>query len=315
MESRPDDRNGRRHRIAVRSGRRGVSIRTRRSFVTSVSAKATTPADAVTRAMRSPLPINDLPLKVATWIYKQPATGKVRVVVAAEVERLANQPLEYTVGMAVVNKQGRGLAPPVALKQLLPKPGDEGTAVFTGMLAVDPAYTAWSCRWPTVKGRVGSVSRPVTAFQLDGPGLAIGDLLIGSFEGDKTALEPSIEPAVTGALAALIEAYSPSLQAGAGGAAPFGLEGTLDILSSEDGAPLATIPMRVGPGSSPEIANVSAQFNAMSLPPGRYLARSSLRHNGTPQGHMLRPFRIVRPPRPSAPRRRPAWSRKTSRWC
>ena len=93
-----------------------MTIRSRRSFLTSISAKATTPADAVTRAIRSPLPINDLPLKVATWIYKQPGANKVRVIVGAEVERLAGQPLDYTVGMAIVNKQGRGLAPPVELK-------------------------------------------------------------------------------------------------------------------------------------------------------------------------------------------------------
>ena len=118
-------------------------------------------------------------------------------------------------------------------------------------------------------------------------------MLIGTFDGAQTALEPSIEPAVSNAAAVLMEAYSAGLQSAAGGTAPFGLEGTLDILSTEEGAPLATIPMRVGPGSSPEIANVSAQFNTLSLPPGRYLARGSIRHNGKPQGHMLRPFRIL----------------------
>ena len=115
----PEDRNGRRHRIGVKSLRRGVTIRSRRSFLTSMSAKATTPADAVSRAIRSPLPINDLPLKVSTWIYKQPGGNKVRVLIAAEVERLAGQSLDYTVGMAIVNKQGRGYAPPIELKQLI----------------------------------------------------------------------------------------------------------------------------------------------------------------------------------------------------
>ena len=74
VESRPDDRNGRRHRMSVKSRRRGVTIRSRRRFLTIVSAKATTPADAVNRAIRSLLPINDLPLKVATWTYKEPGT-------------------------------------------------------------------------------------------------------------------------------------------------------------------------------------------------------------------------------------------------
>ncbi|HYE89176.1 MAG TPA: VWA domain-containing protein, partial [Vicinamibacterales bacterium] len=138
VESRPDDRNGRRHRIGVRSARRGVSIRTRRSFVTAISARATSPADAVTRAIKSPLPVNDLPLKVSTWTYKEPGGSKVRVLIAAEVERLANQPLEYTVGMAIVNRQGRGVASPVELKKLSEKPGEAGTAVFAGMLSVEP---------------------------------------------------------------------------------------------------------------------------------------------------------------------------------
>ena len=212
VESRPEDRNGRRHRIGVKSARRGVSIRSRRSFVTSMSAKATTPADAVTRAIKSPLPINDLPLKVACWIYKQPGSNKVRVLVAAEVERLSGQPLDYTVGMAVVNKQGRGFAAPIDVKQLTTKPGDEGTAVFSGMLAVDPGEYRLIVSMADSEGRVGSVSRLVTAFQMDGAGLAIGDLLVGSFDGGLNAkLEPSIEPSVSGAMAAMMEAYSPSL--------------------------------------------------------------------------------------------------------
>ena len=101
----------------MKTTRRGVTIRSRRSFLTSMSAKATTPVDAVTRAIRSPLPINDLPLKISTWTYKEPGSGKVRVLVAAEVERLAGQSLDYTVGMAIVNKQGRGVAPPIGVEE------------------------------------------------------------------------------------------------------------------------------------------------------------------------------------------------------
>ena len=138
VESRPDDRNGRRHRIGVKTTRRGVTIRSRRSFVTAMSAKATTPVDAVSRAIRSPLPINDLPLKISTWTYKDPGSAKVRVLVAAEAERLLDQPLDYTVGMAIVNRQGRGVAPPAELKKLVEKSGDPGTAVFSGILVVDP---------------------------------------------------------------------------------------------------------------------------------------------------------------------------------
>jgi hypothetical protein len=286
VEARADDRNGKRHRLGIKTSRKGVSIRSRRSFVTSMSAKATSPADAVTRALKSPLPINDLPLKIATWTYKEPGGGKIRVLVAAEVERLVDQPLEYTVGMAVVNKQGRGVAPPVTTTTLKPKAGNEGTAVYSGMMQVDPGEYRVILSMADSEGRVGSVSRMVTAYQLDGPGVSLGDLIIGGSDGtNNVRLEPSLEPAVSGPLAALMEAYS--------SAGLDGIDATLDILADENSAPLASSPMRVAPGPSPEIANASVQFDTTALPPGRYLARGTIRQGGKTQGHLLRPFRIV----------------------
>ena len=285
VESKPDDRNGRRHRLTVKSTRRGVTIRSRRTFLTTVSAKATSPADAVARAIRSPLPINDLPLKLSTWTYKEPGSNKVRVLIAAEVERLAGQSLEYTTGMAFVNRQGRGIAPATALKTLTEKAGEPGTAVFSGMLSVDPGEYRLILSMADSEGRVGSVSRAVTAWQMNAQSVTMGDLLLGGISAAKTALEPAIEPTIaSGQMAALMEAYGSQLA---------GLDATLEILVNEDSQPLATMPMRIGAGSSPEIATMSAQFTTTALPPGRYLARGTIRQGGKPQGHLLRPFRIV----------------------
>lgn len=288
VEARPDDRNGRRHRIAVKSSRRGVTVRSRRSFLTSVSAKATTPADAVTRALKSLLPINDLPLKVATWTYKEPGTAKVRLLIAAEVERLSGQPLDYTAGLVLVNKAGRGLAPPVATRTLTEKAGDPGTAVFANMLSVEPGEYRLILSMADSEGRVGSVSRLVTAWQMDGPTLAMGDLIVGGrAPGDKAGLAPSIEPTIdSGQLLALVEMYGPPAQQA-------GLDATLEILVNEDAAPLATTPMRLAAGPSPEVLAGNAQVSTTALPPGRYLARSTVRQGGKAMGHMIRPFRIV----------------------
>ena len=295
VESRPDDRNGRRHRLTVKSTRRGVSVRSRRTFLTTLSAKATSPADAVSRAIRSPLPINDLPLKLSTWTYKEPGTNKVRVLIAAEVERLAGQSLEYTTGMALVNRQGRGIAPATALKTLTEKAGDPGTAVFSGMLSVDPGEYRLILSMADSEGRVGSVSRAVTAWQMNAQSVTMGDLLLGGVSAAKKALEPAIEPTIaSGQMAALMEAYAPpSLLQSFGEPGSVNLEATLEILVNEDSQPLATIPMRLGAGASPEIATMSAQFSTTALPPGRYLARGTVRQGGKPQGHLLRPFRIV----------------------
>ena len=288
VESRPDDRNGRRHRISVKTGRRGVTIRSRRSFLTSVSGKATTPVDAVTRALKSLLPINDLPLRMAAWTYKEPGTARVRVLIAAEVERLAGQPLDYTAGMVMVNKQGRGFAPAVAPRTLSEKAGDPGTAVFAAAMTVDAGEYRLILSMADSEGRVGSVSRLVTAWQMDGPALALGDLIVGDAKpAEKNALGPAIEPALSGGqMAALVEMYGSPAQLA-------GVEATLEILSNEDAPPLATIPMRISPGPSPEILAGSAQFITTALPPGRYLARSTVRQGGKAQGHMIRPFRIL----------------------
>jgi VWFA-related protein len=286
VESRPDDRNGRRHRLTVKTARRGVTIRSRRTFLTTVSAKATTPEDAVNRAIRSPLPINDLPMKVSTWTYKEPGTNKVRVLIAAEVERLVDQPLDYTTGMAFVNRDGRGVGPATTMKRLVEKPGDPGTAIFTAMMTIDPGQYRLILSMADSEGRVGSVSRAVTAWQMDATALTLGDLLVSGINvANKDGLEPAIEPAIaTGHMAAMMEAYGSQLA---------GLEGTLEILADDDSPPLATAPMRIGTGSSPEIATLSAQFSTTALPPGRYLARGTIRQGGKPHGHLVRPFRIV----------------------
>src|SRR5687767_3611837 len=286
VESRPDDRDGRRHRLTVKSTRRGISIRSRRTFLTAVSAKATTPTDAVNRAIRSPLPINDLPMKISTWTYKEPGSSKVRVLIAAEIERLAGQSLEYTTGMALVNRQGRGISPATTLKTLAEKAGDPGTAVFSGMVSVDPGQYRLILSMADSEGRVGSVSRAITAWEMNAASLTMGDLLLGGVSSTtKATLDPAIEPTIgNGQMAALIEAYGSQLA---------GLDGTLEILVTEDAQPLATMPLRVGTGASPEIATLSAQFNTTALPPGRYLARGTIRQGGKAQGHLLRPFRIV----------------------
>jgi VWFA-related protein len=288
VEARPEDRNGKRHRISVKTARRGVSIRSRRTFLTSVSAKATTPADAVTRALRSLLPINDLPLRLATWTYKEPGSSKVRVLIAVEVERLAGQPLDYTAGIVIVNKAGRGLAPPIAQRTLNEKAGDSGTAVLSSALAVDPGEYRLIVSLADSEGRVGSVSRQVTAWQMDGPALAIGDLVVGAtIPGQSKELAPAIEPAVTGGqMAALVEVYGSPAQLA-------GLEASLEILPNEDARPLVTMPMRIGAGPSPEILAGTAQFSTTALPPGRYLARSTVKQGGKTQGQLIRPFRVL----------------------
>jgi Flp pilus assembly protein TadD len=123
---------------------------------------------------------------------------------------------------------------------------------------------------------------------MDGPGLTVGDLLIGQAPEGQSALSPAIEPTVAnGRLAAMIEVYGPTAQH------LQGVEARLDVLASEAEKPITTASMQVGRSGSAEIGSMHALVSTAALPPGRYLARATITQSGKPQGHFVRPFLVV----------------------
>ena len=64
-----------------------------------------------------------------------------------------------------------------------------------------------------------------------------------------------------------------------------GVEAVLEVLQDEQHPALATLPMRVFPGPSPEIAAIHTQINTSAFPPGRYLGAD----DGAAVGQAARP--------------------------
>jgi VWFA-related protein len=289
VEARPSDRDGKRHRINVKTTRRGATLLSRRGFLAPTSPGATTPAEAVKRALRAPLTMNGVPMRLATWTYKEPGTARVRLLITAEIERTPTQPLDYTAGFILVDRNNKVTASAVDKKTLTANQLDPGVAVFAGVVAVDPGTYLLRFAAADSEERLGSVERKLDAWQMDGPGLSIGDLIVGPASDEKTArVGPAIEPQVAnGRLAAMLEVY---------GGAPQVLEGvhaTLDVLPADTEKPITSAPMHVMPGSSAEIGTIQAMLNTSALPPGRYLARATIVQGGKAQGHFVRPFRVV----------------------
>ena len=290
VESRPADRDGRRHRISVRTSRRGVTVYSRRGFLGSTSPAATSPADAVARALRAPLTLNEVPMRMATWTYKEAGGSKVRLLITAEVERNADQTLDYTTGLLLVDRNNRAVSTNVETRPLRQNDANPGVAVFAGSLLVDPGTYLVRFAAADDAGRLGSIERKVDAWEMNATALTVGDLLIGQGSPD-TPIVPAIEPVVSnGQLVAMMEVYQPSLVATS-------LQATLEIVPDETARPLLTIPLQVGSGKTPEVGVLQGIVNTSALPPGRYLARASVRQAGKPQGHILRPFRVVVPTR------------------
>ncbi len=293
VESRPRDRDGRRHRIQVKSTRRGVTVHSRRGFLAPPAPSATSAADAVGRALKAPLTRADLPVRIATWTYKEPGGGRVRVIFSTEVERAIEQSLDYTAGLALIDRNNRLVATNVERKTLSPSDTDPGLAVYTGSILLDPGTYLMRLAVADSEGRVGSVERKVDAWQLNATGLTIGDLMIA--QAPPRAGTAAIEPRVSnGRLAAMMEIYAPSIQT------MDRLQATVEVVASEASRPLTSAVMEGGIGSSPEVGVLQATLNTTALPPGRYLARAVIVQGGKPQGHLVRPFRVIAPSSSSA---------------
>ena len=290
VEARPEDRDGRRHRIAVKTTRRGVTVYSRRGFLGATGPGATTPADAVTRALRAPLTVNEVGMRLATWTYKEPGGSKVRLLVTVEVERSADQTLQYTTGLLLVDGSNRAVSTNVETRALRPNDLNPGVAVFAGSVLVEPGTYLVRFAAAGDDGRMGSVERKVVAWGLNTNALTVGDLLIGQASSDSPIL-PAIEPVVSnGQLAAMMEVYHPALT-------PNALQATLEIVADENGRALLTSPLQIGAGQTPEVGVLQGVVNTSALPPGRYLARASVRESGKAQGHIVRPFRVLAPAR------------------
>jgi len=289
VEARPSDRDGRRHRIQVKSNRRGVTVLARRGFLAPTAPAATSPADAVGRALRAPLTLNDLRMRIATWTYKEPGGSRVRLLVTAEVERNADQPLQYTAGIALVDRNNKVVVNSVEPRTLSATEADPSVAVYRGSVLIDPGTYLLRFAAADSEGRIGSVERKLDAWQMNAVGLTVGDLLIAQAPDDAASpIGAAVEPRVSnGRLAAMMEVYSPALQS------MVDIQARLEIVSNENARPLTTTPMRIAPGSSPEVGVLQGSVSTGVLPPGRYLARAIVVQGGKPQGHLVRPFQVV----------------------
>ncbi len=272
-----------------RSSRRGATLYSRRGFLAPTSPAATSPADAINRALRSPLTLNDIPLRIATWTYKEPGGSRVRLLITAEVERSEDQTLDYTAGLIVVDRNNKAIASNVEKRTLARSAIDPARAVFAGSVTIEPGTYLLRMAFADSEGRIGSIDRKIDAWQMNSTGVSVGDLLVAQAPSDNvTPIQPSIEPQVAnGRLAAVMEIYAPNLQS------IQGLQGTLEVVPSENARPLTSAPMEVTAGKSPEVGVLMSTLNTAALPPGRYFAKATVTQAGKPQGHIIRPFRVL----------------------
>jgi VWFA-related protein len=292
VEQRPSDREGDRHRIDIEVRRRNVTIRSRQAFVLSPTAGAKrSPAESLRDALSSPFGVSGLPLRVTTFSHQEPATGKVRLSIAAQIGQPGATKTDVTLGYLLVDRDNQIVSSYANAHTLEPRAsGANEPLEFVGGVVVEPGI--YSLRFGVVDndGRRGSVVREVNAWKMAGETLALGDLIVGAIPEAGQALRAGVEPHVTtDTLAAHLELYSTA-------ATTFDAATvTFEVADDADSPSLAVVPGQLAAGRLPTWRAATAAMGLRALPPGRYVARAKIVRGGTTVGILSRPFVLERP--------------------
>jgi VWFA-related protein len=278
------DRDGKSHAVKVTVSREKATVRAR--GLLAIPATPPSPQELLVAALRSPLVDGGLPIQATAYALGDPATGKVRVLIAARVGR-ASRPV--SLGFALSSAAGK-VAASRAYQGLA---GDGDWLDFTSEAVVDPDTYILRLAVVDAGGRRGSVEHTVKAALVAAGGLEISDLVLAP-----GPLGGAVRPAVD------LEIEEEGLQSfveigGRDRARVEGASVAVELAESADGPALLRVPVAVEQGKDgTRVARVGIAGGL--LPPGTYTARAEISVEGKPVAVVGRPFRIV-PPRAGAP--------------
>jgi len=286
------DRNGRPHDIIVGVRRRGVTVRSRRQFTIPIATARTSEAEIVA-TLRDPLPAVEIPIKFTTYSFRDPRGEKVRLVLAAEIDRSINAEGQLSTGYAVVGFDGRLAASQMDGELPAPPPDQSRTQRYFSHTTVDPGKYTVKLAVVDDSGRRGSVERVALARLVEAGSIRATDLLLG--EGPDPGWALPLAPAVTGditggLLYGYIELFAEPVTLAEASV-------TLEIASSEASPALERVPMQLGtPKDNIDGRVGSARVDLARLPPGEYVARAVIAVGFDAVGQVSRPFTIAPSP-------------------
>ncbi len=293
VESVASDADGKRHTIKVSVRRRGAAVRARREFrMPGQAANNDTMEQRLQRLLRSPFAASDMPLRVATYAYRDANSARVRVLVATEIGEAATDPIDVTVAYALVDGDGRMAATGLQHVTIAPTAGGRGPVLqHVGGLIVDPGSYTLKMAAIDGAGRRGSIEHRMQAWQMADVPFAVGDLIVGDVPEASDTLRPSVEARVAnGRLAAYLELYGDSAAA---------LDETqvrVEVAVDESGPPLGSGGGVLKRGGDDRSRTVSALVPIAALAPGHYMARAVITRGGKKVGQLARPFEVATPP-------------------
>lgn len=285
IETDPEDRDGRPHRVTVKTRRPGTEVRSRQRFTVDAAPAGASPDERIASILRSGKTVRDLPVRVATGNVKDKASDAVRVIVRADVGRGVAGPAELRVGLAFYDTKGDLARSSIDTQRVSPAAESDASWPFAGAVVLPPGPYTLRAVVMDPEGRIGSVTHRFEATLPAGEGARFSDLLIfDPARGGASA--PIVDGHVRGGrMVAYLEVYPEAT-------APVDRV-EFAVESGPDAAPIFREPGRV---TRPEDgrAQAEAEFDLALLPPGEYGVSATAFAGGKTLGRSVRAVTVDR---------------------
>jgi len=288
------DRDGRAHRIEVEVARKGYTVRARREFTLAASAEspAAAPRDRMERLLRTFDQPADLPMSVATYVTRDRESGKLGVIIAADIGRDWTAAEEIAVGYLLRDRDDLPAGGMSETPTLQPADRSAPSPLsFSAKALVRPGRYTLRLVAVDRTGRQGVVEHPIDASLTSADRLEFSDLLVAEgATGKPGQVRLSVRGVVRDTLPVYLEVY-------AGNRALLERVKVRIELSAEDDGPAiasseAETSLARGGGTSTLSAEGSLPLGL--LPPGDYVARAVVRSGDRDVTRLFRPVRIAR---------------------
>ena len=291
VESDPKDKDGRPHGIRVDVPKRGAIIRSRRQTLntpadTRAARAARSPRTAIGAALASPLVASALPLRVASFALQGPESGKVQLLIHADVGTDYSASKVVSVGYVITDRDGRLVDNRAADMRLLPvMTGVPSALQYTAGASLPPGE--YTLKLAAVEGdRVGTVEHVIHAALPSAGGLTLSELMVGGPIDVGELLTPTIGYQVTfGTVQGYVEAYGPKQD---------DVTMEYEVAASADAPALVNVD--VPPRQAGDARTIfSRTIPIHQIPPGKYILRAILSSAGRSVATLTRAFEIAAP--------------------
>jgi len=272
FEAAEGDRDARAHRIRVSLTRGGHQIRARSRFIVPASAPPARGAQ-LSALLRTLAPASELPLRVATYTYAEPARRALRVVISAE----AGDGHDAWLGFVLIDSAG-------VIAASAAQESRAGQYAFSAVVP-EGRYTLRAAAIDAM-GRQGSVGRSFLAQLGNTGGVRVGDLMLAPVPATPAGpLSPIVDRATGDAVIAYLEFQTtPDIPL---------REVRVTIARKPSDSPLVTAVATVMRGVGGWVT-AQAVLPIADLPSGSYLASAEIDIGATTPGRIARPFTIGR---------------------